>query len=209
MKRGTRSYRRMCSDCRSRRKKRQSALQKLILLGFLKNWSGRKDSTLRPPGPEPGDSHFAGFCTAMRIFHIVPVQLVSSMGCAPLALHASALSCRLWLHEKGKKRARFAGYRELFPIIVPILLVSACLSSACFHSALPVNANPLATGNRPASMAAAPTVRAARAITRVHFTNQRLEHISGTYLCRWNARCMVFGRRVKQFDGSRFRTGDL
>jgi hypothetical protein len=91
--------------------------------------SGRKDSNLRPPGPEPGDSHFAGFCTAMRIFHIGPVQLVSSMGCAPTALHAYALSWRLWLHEKGTKRARFAGRQNSFRVIIPILLVSAGLSS--------------------------------------------------------------------------------
>src|ERR1039457_4863556 len=93
------------------------------------SWSGRKDSNLRPPGPEPGFGRFAGFCTVMRIFHIVRVQLVSSMGCALTALHAYALSCRLWLHEKGKKRARFAGRRNSFGVIVPILLVSAGLSS--------------------------------------------------------------------------------
>src|ERR1035437_8384524 len=67
-------------------------------------WSGRKDSNLRPPGPQPGNSDFAGLCAGIPIFHIVPVQLVSSMGCAPLALHAYAFSCRRWLHEKGKVR---------------------------------------------------------------------------------------------------------
>ncbi len=90
-------------------------------------WSGRVDSNHRPPGPEPGDSHFAGFCTGMLIFHIVPVQLVSSMNCGPKALHAYALSCRLWLHEKGKKRARFRGRGNLVHIIVPVLPVAVGL----------------------------------------------------------------------------------
>ena len=85
------------------------------------NWSGRVDSNHRPPGPEPGDSRFAGFCAGLLIFHITLVQLVSSMGCASPALHGYALSCGLWLHEKGKKRARFSGHRGTFQIIVPIL----------------------------------------------------------------------------------------
>src|ERR1017187_261040 len=72
-------------------------------------WSGRKDSNLGPPGPEPGFRRFAVVCTGLLIFHIFPLQPVSSMGYAPTALHPYALSCGLWLHEKGKKRARFRG----------------------------------------------------------------------------------------------------
>jgi hypothetical protein len=60
------------------------------------------DSNHRPPGPEPWDSHFAGFCTGMLIFHIVPVQLVSSVGWPSSALHRHAPSWKLWLHQKGK-----------------------------------------------------------------------------------------------------------
>lgn len=36
----------------------------------------------RPPVCHPWDSHFAGFCTGMLIFYMVPVQLVSSSGLA-------------------------------------------------------------------------------------------------------------------------------
>ena len=63
-------------------------LLKVEMRKLLKKiWSGRVDSNHRPPGPEPGDRRFAGFCSGMLIFHIVPVQLVSSISCAPLVLH--------------------------------------------------------------------------------------------------------------------------
>jgi hypothetical protein len=45
----------------------------------------------------------------LLIFHVFPLQPVFSMGYAPTALHPYALSCGLWLQEKGKKRARFRG----------------------------------------------------------------------------------------------------
>ena len=91
------------SGAQAKRRLKARSLQPPQFNDFeIDNWSGRKDSNLRPPGAEPRDSDFAGFCTGILIFQIVPVQLVSSMGCAPLALRAHGLSWRLWLHEKGK-----------------------------------------------------------------------------------------------------------
>ena len=85
------------------------------------NWSGREDSNLRPPGPEPWNTRFCMFLQLVANHLYNPVFSVFSMTSIVSALHWLASRCGFWLHEKGKKRAKSV------KSLIPGLLIGAAL----------------------------------------------------------------------------------
>jgi hypothetical protein len=91
-------------------------------------WSGREDSNLLLPGPEPWDRHFSLVCSGLLILYIVAVRLVSSISCPLLALHDRAPAWRLGCTKRAKKGNVLEQLNSL-EVISPILPPSVGLSS--------------------------------------------------------------------------------
>src|ERR1035438_10277472 len=72
------------------------------------NWSGRKDSNLRPHGPEPGNSGFACFCISLLILYTVQFySFDQSLPGLPLCtgLLGVTASCCTKRARKGQSRS--------------------------------------------------------------------------------------------------------
>ena len=77
-------------------------------------WSGRVDSNHRPPGPEPGDSHFGGFCAGLLIFHIVQFSLcLQSVARRWFCMVCAQL--RTLVARKGQEKGKVFGTQRIAP----------------------------------------------------------------------------------------------